>query len=280
MNRENFSRRRLLAAGLSSSVAAIAACHTKEPNVQVPRNALLWAVAWKQTAAEYQALCHQAYNLARLRLDQALAANHQKPLAVITDVDDTVLHAGSYWGHLVDLDRDFFDDALWDEWIPENLATAVPGSREFLRHCEENEVEAFYVTSRDQGENTFDYALRQLELLDMPFADEAHLTVFRDSSDKSPARDRIAESHEIVLYIGDNLNDYKRDYYVADVDERLALMERDREDFGNRFILLPNPTDGHWVRAIFGESEPAESAENLRTLAAAATRNAWDGRPR
>jgi predicted secreted acid phosphatase len=80
-----------------------------------------------------------------------------------------------------------------------------------------------------------------------------------------------------VLFIGDNLNDYKRDYYVNGVDERMALMERDREDFGRRFILLPNPTDGHWVRAIFGESEPKQSAENLRLLAAAATRYAWNG---
>ena len=47
-------------------------------------NALLWAVAWKQTAAEYRALCHQAYNLARLRIDIALANKKpgDKPLAV------------------------------------------------------------------------------------------------------------------------------------------------------------------------------------------------------
>lgn len=278
MKSKEISRRGLLAAALGGGIATLAACGETANESQASRNALLWAVAWKQTAAEYQALCYQAYNLARMRLDQALASSPGKPLAVITDVDDTVLHAGSYWGHLVDLDRNFFDDAVWDAWIPENLATAVPGSREFLRYCESSGVEVFYVTNRDQGENTFNYALGQLKALDMPFADDAHLTVFRDSSDKTTARDRIAEDHEIVLFIGDNLNDYKRDYYVTDVDERLSLMERDREDFGRRFILLPNPTDGHWVRAIFGESEPRESAENLRVLAAAAKRNAWNGR--
>ena len=30
------------------------------------KNPLLWAVAYKQTAAEYYAICHQAYNLARM----------------------------------------------------------------------------------------------------------------------------------------------------------------------------------------------------------------------
>jgi predicted secreted acid phosphatase len=55
-------------------------------------------------------------------------------------------------------------------------------------------------------------------------------------------------------------------------------MERDRDDYGRKFIVLPNPTDGHWVRAIFGESEPIATAENLRILAEAASRNAWDGK--
>lgn len=268
----------MLAAALSGSITTLASCETNDQEEPAARNALLWAVAWKQTAAEYLALCHQAYNVARMRLGIELNANHRKPLAVITDVDDTVVHAGSYWAHLVQLDRDFFDDAIWDEWIPQILATAVPGARDFFRYCAANGVEVFYVTNRDQGDKTFEYALKQLQHLDMPFADESHLTVFRESSDKSPARERIAASHEIVLFIGDNLNDYKRDYYVNGIDERLALMERDRDDFGRRFILLPNPTDGHWVRAIFGASEPEESAENLRLLAAAAARNAWDGR--
>ena len=60
-------------------------------------------------------------------------------------------------------------------------------------------------------------------------------------------------------------------------DERLALMERDRDHWGREFIVLPNPTDGHWVRAIFGDSEPAPTDENRRLLKAAATQIAWDG---
>ena len=76
---------------------------------------------------------------------------------------------------------------------------------------------------------------------------------------------------------GDNLNDYRRDYYVRDVDERIALMERDREHWGREFVLLPNATDGHWVRAIFGDSEPAPTEENRQRLREAATRYTWRG---
>lgn len=242
-------------------------------------NSLLWAVAWKQTAAEYCALCHQAYNLARMRLDLVLSNRRpgDKPLAVIADMDDTILHASSYWGHLIKKNVDFFDDALWDAWIPENLITAVPGSVDFLNYCASRSVDVFYVTSRDQGDKTHEYALTQLNFLDLPFADNEHLFLFRDTSDKTPARDEIARSFDIALLIGDNLNDYRRDYYVDNVDERMALMERDRADWGTKFILLPNPTDGHWVRAIFGDSEPLPTDENRRRLKAAASRVAWDG---
>jgi 5'-nucleotidase (lipoprotein e(P4) family) len=243
------------------------------------RNPLLWAVAWKETAAEYGALCHQAFNVARMQLDRALAGRRPgaRPLAVVTDMDDTILHAGSYWGHLILRNLDFFDDPIWDAWIPENLVTAAPGARDFLNYARDRGVEVFYVTSRDQGEGTYGYALEHLRLLDFPFADEEHLTVFTDTSNKEPARLRIAERFEIALLLGDNLNDFKRDYYVADIDERAALMEADRELFGRSFIVLPNPTDGHWVRAIFGDSEPPPTDENRRILREAATRSAWRG---
>jgi len=277
------NRRRLLACFMAGGAGVLAAKtapaeEAGDPGTGGLHNALLWSVAWKQTAAEYFALCHQAYNLARLRLDLALSGKHSRlPLAVVTDVDDTILHAASYWGHLVEQNMDFFDDEVWDHWLPHNLQTPVPGALDFFNHCHERGVEVFYVTSRDQGDRTYEYALRQLELFEFPFADESHLTVFRDTSDKSPARRAIAEKHEIVLFIGDNLNDFKRDYYVDDIDRRRSLLERDRDEIGSRFILLPNPTDGHWVRAIFGDSEPQATDANRRILKAAASRSAWNG---
>jgi 5'-nucleotidase (lipoprotein e(P4) family) len=281
--RTDEERRRLLglvlAGGACASLgSAAAAAQDDDPDYSI-RNPLLWAVAYKQTAAEFYALCHQAYNLARMRIDLALAQRQpgDRPLAVITDMDNTILHALSYWGHLINRDKDFFDDGIWDEWLPHNLITAVPGAIDFFDYCHGEGVEVFYVTNRDQGERTFEYALAHLRHLDFPIGSEKNLFVFRDTSDKTPARREIEETHDIALMLGDNLNDYRRDYYVRDVDERRALMERDRDDWGTKFILVPNPTDGHWVRAIFGDSEPAPTDENRRILRDAATRVAWDG---
>ena len=268
----------MLAGGacLSSPLADAQACDDKL------RNGLLWAVAYKQTAAEFYALCHQAYNLARMRIDLALTQHHpdDRPLAVITDMDNTILHALSYWGHLVNEGKDFFDDAIWDAWVSKNLISAVPGSLDFFNYCRSQNVAVFYVTNRDQGERTFEYALAHLKHLKFPIDGEDKLFVFRDTSDKTPARRQIEQTHKVVLMLGDNLNDYRRDYYVKGVDERRALMERDRNDWGTKFVLVPNPTDGHWVRAIFGESEPLPTEENRRILKDAATRLAWDGTAR
>ncbi|MDH5501630.1 MAG: acid phosphatase, partial [Gammaproteobacteria bacterium] len=240
MKNQAIDRRRMLMTLMAGGIAPLAtACSENSDSGSDQSNALLWAVAWKQTAAEYRALCYQAYNVAKMQVDTALAGENGKPLAVIADLDDTVLHAGSYWGYLVEKDREFFDDAIWDQWVPKNLVTAVPGALAFLEYCRAQGVEVFYVTSRDQGERSFEFALGHLRHLGFPFADPQHLTVFRETSDKSPAREKIERGYEVVVLIGDNLNDFKRDYYLKDVDARRTLIDRDRAEFGRKFIVLP-----------------------------------------
>ena len=91
----------------------------EEKQQNLNQNPLLWAVAWSTTAAEYAALCYQAFNLARLRVEQFLKKDKEssKPLGIITDVDNTVVHAASYWGYLINKGIDFFDDDIWDQWL-------------------------------------------------------------------------------------------------------------------------------------------------------------------
>jgi 5'-nucleotidase (lipoprotein e(P4) family) len=266
-------------------VAPAAAVAAPAPNTTGPRgtgvdNLLIAAVAWKQTAAEYRALYHQGYNVARMHLELALAKRKpgDRPLAVVSDVDDTILLPLAYWGHMVNRNMDFFDDPIWDEWIPKNQMVLAPGAREFFDFCATSGVEVFYVTSRDQGEKTFDYALAHLRIAKLPNVDTQHVTVLRDTSNKQPRQDEIAKTHDIVVFLGDSLNDFRRKYYTKDVDERLKLMESDRNEYGRRYIVFPNPTDGHWMRAIFGDSEPPPSDANRETFKKAATRTAWDGK--
>lgn len=248
-------------------------------DVPVQRDALLYALAWKQTAAEYQALYYQGFNIARMQVQAALDSRQpgDKPLAIVTDVDDTVLHSLTYWGHLVQRNMDFFDDAIWDRWVASNRVTATPGALEFLEFCAANNVEVFYVTSRDQGEDTFELALENLRSVDFPFVDQEHLTVLRDSSNKEPRQDELMNEYNVVTFLGDNLNDFRRKYYIrSDVDGRIAAMAQDKDKFGSEFVIFPNPTDGQWLAAIFGESEPAATEANREILKDAASRQRWD----
>lgn len=240
-------------------------------------NNLMMAMAWKQTAAEFRALYHQGFNLARMRVELALAQKqaNSPPLAVISDVDETLLLANNYWGYLINQGQDFFDDAVWDRWVAENRAVASPGALAFLEFCIANDVEVFYVTNRDQGETTVQLAINNLKAVGFPNVDNEHLRVLRETSNKEQIQQQIREDYEVVVLLGDNLNDFARRYYTSDVEQRLSLMEEDRARYGRDYILFPNPTDGHWIRAIFGDSEPPPSDANRRILKEAATRSAW-----
>ena len=248
--------------------------------IQEVSNPLTYSVAWKQTAAEHRALFHQGFNIATLRVQQAIAERtdneSKKPLAVITDIDETVLLANAYWGYLIDNDQDFFDDTSWDQWVAYNEFSPSPGSTAFLKFCENNDVEVFYVTNRNQGEETFQLALNNLRAAQLPFAQPANLRVLRSTSNKEEVQNTIREKFEVIALLGDNLNDFSRKYYSTDVDERAQLMSEDSARFGNEYILFPNPTDGHWIRAIFGQSEPAPNDANRKILKDAASKKRWN----
>lgn len=239
------------------------------------QNILSAAVAWRETAAERDMLFRQGFNIAKDRIDAVLRGRGQerrgaKPLAVICDVDDTVLSSDTYWVRLLAAGKQAFDDALWDQWVAENGPTPTAGAVEFTRYAESRGVEVFYVSSRDQGPGTQAYGVANLKHAGLAFADDAHATFLRESSNKEPAQKAIAEKYEVIAYLGDNLNDFRRKYYVTSVAQRKLLATEDAEEFGRKFIVFPNNTDGHWMRAIFGESEPADTpAYRERMLQAA-----------
>jgi 5'-nucleotidase (lipoprotein e(P4) family) len=160
----------------------------------------------------------------------------------------------------------FFNDERWDAWISKNRVRATPGALEFLNFCRDSGVNVFYITQRDQGAQTTALALANIKTAGLPLADDAHLTVLRDDSNKEPRQREIARTMDVVVYLGDNLNDFSRDYYLSHWEARRDHLTEDRDELGRRFVLFPNPTDGHWVRAIYGESEPPASAVNLKRL--------------
>ena len=51
-----------------------------------------YPVLWQQDAAEYRALCYQAFNIAALRINEIPRTTLKKnKLAIVTDLDETIL---------------------------------------------------------------------------------------------------------------------------------------------------------------------------------------------
>jgi 5'-nucleotidase (lipoprotein e(P4) family) len=70
-------------------------------------------------------------------------------------------------------------------------------------------------------------------------------------SSKENRKQQIASSHTIVMLIGDNLNDFSFLFEKKDSAERALVADSFAAEFGNRFIVLPNPVYGDWESSLY-----------------------------
>ena len=213
----------------------------------------VWASLYQQRAAEYKGLCFQAYNLARLRLNEALKRKSGKPLAVITDVDETVLDNSPYDAARAAKGKDF-DLAGWKIWTAKGIADTVPGAPSFFKYAASKGVTVFYVTNRDEDER--EGTTKNLKLYNLPNADKAHIILKQSVSSKESRRQEILKNYNVVLYCGDNLPDFDSAYDNKPLqDMRNATTERLKKYFGNKYIVIPNPAYGDFENAFFGNQK-------------------------
>ena len=233
------------------------------------------AVLYMQKAAEYRALTYQAFNSARMSLDADFEKKNLKRLpkaerkrlrAVVVDVDETVLDNSPHQAFLV-TNRLPFSSEVWTEWVNRRKAKAIPGAAEFLSYAHEKGVKVFYVTNRDEihRQATIDN-LKQTGFPDA--SDETVLVRANGDSSKEARRLAIAEKYRIVLLLGDNLNDLSGAFERKSVADRFAEVDKTRDLFGKKFIVLPNAMYGDWESAIY-EYKRASEAEKSKIRAAA-----------
>ncbi|OLO04793.1 5'-nucleotidase, lipoprotein e(P4) family [Salinicola socius] len=213
---------------------------------------LVMATVWMQSSGEYAALSHQAFNLARMNLDRALSApanGQQRRPAIIVDVDETVLDNSPYEAWLIAQSENYASDS-WHKWVEKASAVPIPGAKAFLDYAASRGVEVFYVTNRRDSET--EATLRNLQQVGFPDADSEHFLPRSDSSDKTARRQRVAQSHWVVLLMGDNLGDFSAGFDRDTAPARRAAVNAQADAFGSRYIVLPNPAYGDWEEAIYG----------------------------
>lgn len=225
--------------------------HSAVSNVSAPSlvtQGPLWGAVWQQKASEYKALCFQAYNTARLQLDILLKENHDKPLAVVTDIDETILDNSPYQVYS-SLKNEEYSDSSWIAWTKRVDCDTVPGGLSFFQYAKSKGVSVFYITNRLEEERP--QTLKELQRWNFPDATNDHLILKTAGSGKGPRRDKVSENYEIVMLFGDNLSDF------SSVFDKKAQGERDDQTrsnaamFGSKFIVLPNIMYGDWEGALY-----------------------------
>jgi len=209
---------------------------------------LTLAVLYHQQAPEYKALCYQAYNLATIRVQQ-LARKHAggKPMAVIMDLDETVLDNSPYEAKMI-LENISYPTG-WKEWCELAQAEGTPGAVEFIAHARNLGVEVFFITNRK--EEVREATKRNLANIGLPGTANEHLLMRTETTGKEPRRNQVMTSHEILLLIGDNLNDFSEVFEISKGAQRMDKMHFMKKSFSEKFILLPNPMYGDWEQELY-----------------------------
>ncbi|MFQ3214693.1 MAG: 5'-nucleotidase (lipoprotein e(P4) family) [Marivirga sp.] len=223
---------------------------TPDTAAQTLSNQLGNAVLWFQQSAEMQASFLQAYKLGEVLLKSKLdTINSDKKLAIILDLDETVLDNSPYEARLIRTGANYQSES-WEIWCEEASANALPGALAFLNFAHKNGIEIFYISNRK--ENVFQATLRNLQKIAAPQADSTHLMLRTSTSDKTDRRNMVKAEHHVLLYIGDNLTDYNQAYAERKEDLGKLLVGKNQEELFNNFIMLPNPMYGEWEGALYG----------------------------
>lgn len=232
----------------------------------VPQNDLLNATLWMETSVEYKATVMQLFKLAQTQLDAALAekdwtavADKQGagyadlPVAIVADLDETLLDNGNYEASLITRGT-AFSSKEWTAYVNSQTSTAVPGALDFLNYADSKGVKIFYVSNRKKEE--VEGSRANMEALGFPMGGNVDTLLFRGvQEDWGSAKENriayVAKDYRVVMLMGDNLGDFT-DKAEGSLAERDAFLEESAEHWGKDWIMLPNPEYGSWESAAFG----------------------------
>lgn len=225
------------------------------------------ALVWLDTSAEQHALYRQAFTLARMRIEEMARGSGlslRPRYCVFTDCDETILDNSEYNSWLVLTGRNFHNSS-WDDYCRSKRSRACPGAVPFALWLAENGISLFYVTSRSNA--TRQETLENLAMLGFPVTEadasedpqETNLFMAGMPNPENPGApwtkwdqyEWVTRQRKIepLLWLGDNLSDFRECYKSERWDQRLHIAEReDYESWGRRYIVMPNPVYGDWMR--------------------------------
>ncbi len=224
------------------------------------------ATFWVQNAAEYKALTTSTYQIAASKLPLAIEDSYwtayapqedrddlrKLPMAVVLDVDETVLDNSPYQARMIIQNSDF-DLEQWNNWVMEAKADAIAGAVEFTNRADEKGISVFYLTNREA--KVEEGTRKNLKELGFPVNEEEDRILSNKERDnwtsaKKERRAHIAEDYRILMFFGDDLNDFISAKNISR-EERDEIVAEHKDKWGNRWFILPNPVYGSWENALY-----------------------------
>jgi len=247
---------------LSAALFSCTNVQQSKPVYNPSDNALLMATLYNYYAAEYQALCYQAYNVAKERVSQLRAKfPKKKNMAVVVDIDETVLNNSPYQALTIEKNSHFPN--CWDAWCQQAAAKPVPGAVSFLRYADSLGFQVFYVTNRSLKLKAA--TIKNLRKFNFPQVTDGHIYMKTTTGNKEPRRQAISKKYDIVLLAGDNLGDLYE--ATGKYPQRNQKVKSLRNDFGVKYIVLPNPMYGTWPAGLklYSKNAPVDSLLKVMT---------------
>lgn len=203
------------------------------------------AIRYQQSSAEVRALQRQCYALATLRLRAAVdaAGGSGEGLAVISDIDETILDNSAVMAHAMHVGDHGIE--TWKLWEREGDPHLIPGAADFFHLADRLGVTIFYLSDRfDENKLA---TIATLSRLGLPQVRAEQVRLF--GPPKADRRAEIARSHRIILQLGDTLHDFHGDFANVALDDQHRLTEDHGHRFGEDWIVFPNAAHGTWMEA-------------------------------
>ena len=243
---------------LISTAFILNSCQQTKLDETKSQDHLVMSVLWYQRASEMKAIYYQCFNWAKVRLDQAVEKNTNLKLAVVVDIDETMLDNSPFEGNAIHTGIGYSKET-WKNWVNKIDAKALPGAVEFANYAESKNVEVFYISNRSA--DYFNVTLRNLQKEGFAFADSSHLMLKTHTSSKKERRDLVKENYKIILLIGDNMGDFSEIFEDRSDNYGFNVVEENKDKFGEFFIVLPNPMYGSWENEIFDNKKDLSNQE-------------------
>ena len=222
------------------------------------------AYNWMQQSGEYRALAYQAFNAAKAAFDAAVPADGMKK-AVVVDLDETMIDTSAE-GAIRLLEHKEFDPSFWTRWCEAEQALAIPGAVEFANYVNSHGGKMFYVSNRIVGPE-YQPTINNLKELGFTGVDSTSVLLKDKVSQKTARFEQVEKAgYEIVVFIGDNLDDFRftGETYRKLNDVRRSVVDKYKSDFGVKYIVLPNPLYGNWEGGLNADYYKNDAAGKLK----------------